>query len=118
MSIRIEAIPSALQVPIQAVVERSGKFYCLLRDSKSKLAAREVLVGSNNEKFLVIREGLNEGQEVVLNPRAHLNEVGLPPIDCEAPELALKTKSPDAPRPQSTDVVSPTETGTEGGSGS
>ena len=67
----------------EAVVERSDKFYCLVRDPQGKLAAREVLIGSTNEKFLVIREGLNEGQEVVMNPRAHLEEVGLPAVDIE-----------------------------------
>src|SRR5258708_19187959 len=57
VAIRVETIPSALQVPVQAVVERGGKFYCLLRDSNLKLAAREALIGSTNHKFLVIFEG-------------------------------------------------------------
>jgi RND family efflux transporter MFP subunit len=90
VAIRVETIEQALQVPVQAVVERGGKFYCLLRDAASKLSAREVLIGSTNDKFLVIRDGLAEGQEVVLNPRAHLDEVGLPAVDVEAPKLASK----------------------------
>jgi RND family efflux transporter MFP subunit len=98
VAIRVETIDSALQVPVQAVVERGGKFYCLLRDAASKLLAREVLIGSTNDKFLVIREGLAEGQEVVLNPRAHLDEVGLPAIDVEAPKLALKQQQASSPQ--------------------
>jgi HlyD family secretion protein len=90
VAIRVETKPKALQVPVQAVVERGGKFYCLVRDSLAKLAAREVLLGLSNEKFLVIREGLSDGQEVVMNPRAHLAEVGLPAIDAEASKLAAQ----------------------------
>jgi RND family efflux transporter MFP subunit len=118
VAIRVETIPSALQVPVQAVVERGGKFYCLLRDSASKLAAREVLVGSSNEKFLVIREGLADGQEVVLNPRAHLDEAGLPAVDLEAPKLALKPEPAEAGQPQPTAAAAPTQSGSGGGSGS
>ncbi len=65
------------------------------------LAAREVLIGSSNEKFLVIREGLTEGQEVVMNPRAHLEEVGLPAVDIESPKVAQRdesSKSGDRPQ--------------------
>jgi HlyD family secretion protein len=86
VAIRVETLPEALQVPVQAVVERSDKFYCLVRDPRGKLAAREVLIGSTNEKLLVIREGLSEGQEVVMNPRAHLEEVGLPVVDADTPQ--------------------------------
>ena len=89
VAIRVETMPKALQVPVQAVVEREGKFYCLVRE-RSKLAAREVLLGPSNEKFLVIRDGVSEGQEVAMNPRAHLDEVGLPAIDVDAKKLASR----------------------------
>ncbi|HEX5444732.1 MAG TPA: efflux RND transporter periplasmic adaptor subunit [Pirellulales bacterium] len=89
VAIRVETQPKAVQVPVQAVVEREGKFYCLVRE-RAKLAAREVLIGSSNEKFLVIRDGVTEGQEVVMNPRAHLDEVGLPAIDVDASKVAAR----------------------------
>ena len=88
VAIRVESMDRALQVPVQAVVERREKFYCLVRNSAGRLAAREVLIGSTNDKFLVIREGLTEGQEVVMNPRAHLEEAGLPATDFESPKVA------------------------------
>ena len=64
-----------------------------------KLAAREVLIGSTNDKFLVIREGLSEGQEVVMNPRAHLEEVGLPAVDVETAKIASDGKSSAEKKP-------------------
>lgn len=96
VAIRVETKADVLQVPVQAVVERGKKFYCLVREPLAKLAAREVLIGSSNDKFLVIREGLAEGQEVVMNPRAHLEEVGLPAIDVAATKLASHDKPPAA----------------------
>ncbi len=76
VSIRVETISDALQVPIQAVLERGGKYYCVQR-SGEKLAPRQVLVGSTNEKFLVIRQGLKVGDEVLLNPRSHISDESL-----------------------------------------
>lgn len=96
VAIRVETQPEALQVPVQAVVQRDSKFYCLVRE-RTKLAAREVLIGPSNEKFLVIRDGLTEGQEVAMNPRAHLDEVGLPAIDLEPAKLAAQSKPAGGP---------------------
>jgi HlyD family secretion protein len=95
VTIEAETIDRALQVPVQAVVERGGKYYCVLREANSALAAREVLIGSSNDKFLVVREGLAEGQEVVLNPRAHLDAVGLPAIDPQVTKVAAAAKPPE-----------------------
>jgi HlyD family secretion protein len=77
VAIRVEAVPSALQVPIQAVVERGGKHYCLILRSGA-IESREVPIGSTNEKFLVIRDGLVNNDEVLMNPRVHLGNVHLP----------------------------------------
>jgi multidrug efflux pump subunit AcrA (membrane-fusion protein) len=78
VAIRVETLGSALQVPIQAVVERGGKHYCLVLRSGATIEPREVLLGSTNEKFLVIRDGLAHNDEVLMNPRVHLGSVQLP----------------------------------------
>ncbi len=82
VAIRVETIPDAVQVPIQAVVERGGKHYCLLVQNGGALLPREVMIGSTNESFLVVRDGLSNQDEVLVNPRAHLDLVRLP----EAPQ--------------------------------
>jgi hypothetical protein len=63
-------------VPIQAVVERQGAHYCVRRTGNSVEPSR-VHVGSTNEKFLVIRQGLMAGDEVLLDPRSHLSRANL-----------------------------------------
>jgi multidrug efflux pump subunit AcrA (membrane-fusion protein) len=71
VAIRVETIDDVLQVPIQAVVEQGGQYYCVRR-SGAAVEPRQVLVGSSNESFLVVRRGLELGDEVLLNPRSRL----------------------------------------------
>ncbi len=77
VSIRVETQSDVLLVPIQAVVERGDKHYCVIRESSGKLSLRELLIGSTNDKFIIIKDGLNTTDDVVMNPRAHLAAVGL-----------------------------------------
>ena len=91
VSIRVETIPDVVQVPIQAVVERGGKHYSILRQPTGKLELRELLIGSVNDKFIVVKEGLAGTDDVLMNPRAHLARVGLP----EADEVADKSQPAD-----------------------
>ena len=79
VAIRVETLDDVLQVPIQAVIERGGEYYCVRR-TESSVEPWRVLVGSTNEKFLVIRQGLAAGDEVLLNPRSHLSRVNLEEI--------------------------------------
>jgi multidrug efflux pump subunit AcrA (membrane-fusion protein) len=70
VAVRVETIPDALQVPVQSIVERGGKHYCLLVRG-GHIERREVLIGSSNEKFLVVKDGLAREDAVLLNPRVH-----------------------------------------------
>ena len=90
VAIRVETIADALQVPIQAVIERHGKYYCLRRAAQA-LEPRQVLVGSTNEKSLVIRQGLDLDDEVLLNPRARLTDAKL-----DGTPLVAEAKSDDS----------------------
>jgi len=77
VSILVEELPDALQIPVQAVVEQGGRHYCLMK-GLDRLEAREILLGSTNDKVLVIADGLAEGEHVLMNPRLFLTEVELP----------------------------------------
>ena len=112
VAVRVETIPDALQVPIQSVVERGGKHYCLLARGADGLQAREVLIGSTNEKFLVIRDGLSPDDAVLLNPRVHLAELRLPASTAKQDDARLAAQPPDAatksaPRPVPATVRGP-----------
>ncbi|MEX0586927.1 MAG: HlyD family efflux transporter periplasmic adaptor subunit, partial [Pirellulales bacterium] len=68
-----------LQVPVQSVVERNGKHYCLAQ-ADDKWVAKPVEVGPNNDKFVIIRGGLDSGDQVAVDPRPHLASVDLPEV--------------------------------------
>jgi HlyD family secretion protein len=71
MSAKVEIIIAQLKdvlvVPIHCVSNRAGKKICYVHTS-SKSDPREVKVGSYNDKFVQILEGIKEGEKVLLNP--------------------------------------------------
>ncbi|MEX0675669.1 MAG: HlyD family efflux transporter periplasmic adaptor subunit [Pirellulales bacterium] len=111
VAIRVETIADALQVPIQSVVEREGKYYCLRR-SGAAIEPCEVVVGATNEKFIVIRDGVKVDDEVLLNPRARLADVNMQ-------DAALIAQAhPDKPRQGEADRKPTGAPGAAGGAGS
>lgn len=99
VSIRVETLTEVLQVPIQTVVERGDKHYCVIRDTSGKLVLRELLIGSTNDKFIVIKEGLSVTDNVVMNPRAYLAAVGLKDEDVSPKKDKPATGAAPAAKP-------------------
>jgi RND family efflux transporter MFP subunit len=98
VTIRCAEVPNALQVPVQAIYAHGSKFYCFVYD-KGHWEAREVKPGPTNDKFFVIESGLNEGDQVAMNPRAYINEVSLPKLSPEEAQRAVPqppAEEPDA----------------------
>jgi multidrug efflux pump subunit AcrA (membrane-fusion protein) len=75
-----ERIDNAIQIPNQAVIGRNGRFFCAVPDASGSLATREIMVGSSNEDALVVLDGLEPGEMVVLQPNSEkiLNVLDLP----------------------------------------
>ncbi len=69
VEIYIDRVENALSVPVQAVVQRNNHSWCYVRTGGS-IERRKVQLGLTNHKFVEVREGLNEGDRVVLNPMA------------------------------------------------
>lgn len=66
VEILVDYVPDTLIVPVQAVANRGGKKVCFVHGSGA--VEREVKTGQFNDTFVQITEGLNEGEEVLLNP--------------------------------------------------
>ncbi len=77
-SIEVEKLDEAMQVPLQAVLERGDRFFCIV-EQDGDLIAREVSVGHSNEQSVVIKNGVNTGDRVVLAPQNYEAHVNLPP---------------------------------------
>ena len=79
VKILIERIEDAIHVPVQSVFEHAGRHWCIVRGEGGRgWAAREVEVGSTNDKTVVIRKGLEVGEEIVLNASVARDRVDLP----------------------------------------
>jgi len=79
VKIRVEEIPQVLQVPVQAVIEHGAHHYCVVPDGDG-YSAREISIGSTNDKVVVIEGGLEEGEQVVLNAAAFRDKIDLPEV--------------------------------------
>jgi RND family efflux transporter MFP subunit len=73
MTAEIEILVSqkkgVLQVPVQCVIERGGKFRSYVK-TPNGVKARDLVLGGTNDTVIEIVDGLKEGELVLLNPRA------------------------------------------------
>ena len=73
VDIHVERLKDVLSIPVQAIVQIERENWCYV-DASGGIERRELTLGRTNDKFVEIREGLNEGDRVVLNPMAVVDE--------------------------------------------
>lgn len=73
VEILVAHLKNVLSVPVAAVVEQRGKYYCWVRKG-NQVERRPLVLGASNDKFIEVKDGLAAGDEVVLNPRAVVAE--------------------------------------------
>lgn len=73
VEILVAELTDVLMAPVAAVVEQRGKFYAWVATPEDP-QRRELVLGRTNDKFIEIRDGLREGERVLLNPRAVVEE--------------------------------------------
>ena len=73
VEIIVAQLEDVIAVPVAAVAEQRGKFFCGVRRGEA-VERREVTLGQGNDKLIEITDGLLEGDVVVLNPRAAIGE--------------------------------------------
>jgi hypothetical protein len=81
----VEQRDAALQVPVQTLLETKGHYFCLVQRGEN-WETREVQVGSSNDSFMTIREGLQDHDVVIMNPRAHPDKLQLPDLPDPPPD--------------------------------
>lgn len=75
VEIHIERLQDVLSVPVQAVQQVGTSTWCYV-DQGNGPERREVQLGATNHKFVEVRSGLDEGDQVVLNPMAIVENGG------------------------------------------
>jgi len=83
VAIRVEQFADVLTVPVQAVFEHGAKHYCVMREGEG-LEPRPVTIGSTNDKEVVIEEGLEQGERVVLGAALYRDDLNLPELSKES----------------------------------
>ncbi len=106
-AVLVEERANAAQVPLQAVTERDGRYYCLVQTADG-LEARQIQIGPTNEKFVVVEAGLKENEQVVMTPKQFEGSVSLPtPVEFPArkPTMLARDRVERAPRVAKSDVT-------------
>ena len=65
VEILIEALSDVVYIPIQAVTYQGDKQICYVK-KRGSVEIREIILGSFTEEFIEIKEGLEEGEEVLM----------------------------------------------------
>ncbi len=69
VEIHVTRLKNVLSVPVQAIVQVGPDSWCYV-DNGNGPERRPVRLGMTNHKFVVVRDGIEEGDRVVLNPMA------------------------------------------------
>jgi HlyD family secretion protein len=72
VDILVERLESVVQAPIEACVERGGRYFAWVVEEEDEYTRHEIQVGRSNDTETEVVAGLCEGDEVILNPRKAL----------------------------------------------
>ena len=90
MSAEVEVIIAThrdvLTIPVSAVVETEEGDFCWV-ESKDGPERRSIQLGDSNDVFIIVKAGLKEGDEVVLNPSRFTENTSESPATADAPSL-------------------------------
>jgi HlyD family secretion protein len=73
VEITIAELKDVLTIPVSAVVVKGEQFYGYVKSPEGP-QRRELLLGLSNDKFVEVQDGVIEGEEILMNPRAVMSE--------------------------------------------
>ena len=75
----VEQIADAIQLPVHAVYETKKHHFALVKD-RDAWQTREIKIGVTNDRYVTVKSGVDEADQVVLDPRNHLDKMKIPDI--------------------------------------
>ncbi len=63
--IKTDAMENAIAIPVSALIEEQGNYYAYVQTEGESFEKRELLLGSNDGKQVLVLSGINEGERVV-----------------------------------------------------
>jgi RND family efflux transporter MFP subunit len=88
-----------LTIPVAAVIESGDERYCWVKHN-GEARRRDLEVGDSNDLFVIVETGLREGDQVVLNPIAYLDEaeeLAMKPLDRTTQDIKQTADSTEPP---------------------
>ena len=82
VSIEVRAEPDAIQAPIQTIYAVQDRHFCLVKKGE-EWETREVEVDGDNSQVVLVKSGLEPGEQLVMNPGAYKDLLELPELDLE-----------------------------------
>lgn len=73
VEILIDNLKDVLSIPVQSLIEQKRKFYCWV-SGPTGIQKREIEVGLGNNTRVHVLKGIQEGDDVLLNPRESVAE--------------------------------------------
>lgn len=84
--VRNNASKNSILIPSKAVTEQLGEFFVYIPNDSSKVSQRKILLGKTLGKDIIVKEGLAEGDKIVVEGVQNLRE-----------GAAIRTGAPSAP---------------------
>jgi HlyD family secretion protein len=72
-NVLVNELKDILFMPVAAVVEQRGEYLCWVQNG-DKIEKRPLVLGDTNDQFVEIKDGVAEGENVILNPRTVVEE--------------------------------------------
>lgn len=96
VKIHVEQLSNVVQVPVQSVIEKAGRSFVFLQRGKD-WEPREVSLGSTNDSFVVIKQGVAVHDVVSMTPRRFVEKIEVP--DAPAPTKEAIVAKPGESKP-------------------
>ncbi|MDB4625111.1 HlyD family efflux transporter periplasmic adaptor subunit, partial [Rubripirellula sp.] len=97
VDIVLASYTDVVKVPVAAIVQSTDGYLCWIRKD-GQIERRNVTLGDTNDEYIIVQSGLAEGEEVVLNPLAHLKQAekeALKPGNSSRARSTSPQKSPE-----------------------
>ena len=85
VEIKVAHKHDVLKLPISTILELSGRYYCWAKTATA-FERRELTLGMTDDQFVEVISGVEEGEEIALNPRGVADPDELAGGDLEAEE--------------------------------
>jgi HlyD family secretion protein len=89
VEILIAYMKDTISLPVAAIVEQRGNYFCWVRKGEGN-EKRPLVLGMSNDQYVEIKDGVKEGEQILLNPRAVEEEARQTSVDIEKVDVTKK----------------------------